>query len=220
MLYEDTTTSALVAGIEFESSEPWTARTAEEIREALAEHNREHQTDLELIVPGDSSTEHSVKPDLALYSWGILIGLVPTMTHAPDGPREVDVDAAHAALREVAALPQSYWRELSERHELLSGIEDKRPRLFLTGFGPLPAAILAVGQRHPTDRRDQTTYKFFGLRRHAHRPDEQGVDGIDIATVDYADFIEVDLSPDAVERWLEKVRKLDEPKLYLGTKDD
>jgi hypothetical protein len=218
MLYEEATTGALVAGIELESIDPWTARQAEEVRDVLREHNRAHGTRLRLIVPGDTATEHAREPDRPLYGWGVLIGLLPFRARPSDGPHEIDVESAQRALRIVQRLPRDFWRELADRHPLLAELDNPRPQLFLTSFGRVPKALLAVGQKHSDKERDQALYRYFSIRDVDHRRMEHGVDGIDIASVDFADFIEVDLSPSAVDSWLSKVDKLDEPGLYLTSR--
>ncbi|MGM0555497.1 MAG: hypothetical protein ACQEVA_03870 [Myxococcota bacterium] len=218
MLYEEATTGAIVAGVELESDAPWTARQAEDVRDALREHNLEHGTRLRLIVPGDTTTEHEREPDRPLYGWGVLIGLLPFQAKPSDGPHEIDVGSAQRALREVQKLQPAFWRELADRHALLAALDQPRPQLFLTSFGPLPKALLAVGQKRAHREREQARYRFFGIRDMDQRRIEEGVDGIDIASVDFADFVEIDLSPAAVASWLSKVDKLDEPGLFLSSR--
>lgn len=218
MLYEDKTFGALVAGVKVETVELWTGRQAEAVRDAIRAHNQRHGTSLRLIVPGDSVTDHARDRDLALYTWGVMIGEAVSLMQPDDGPAEVDVDVARAALRRMRALPVRFWRELSRRHRLLSGLAPPTIDLFLTSFGPAPSVVLAVGaHRHGVDS-DEAVYRFFPTSTRPPKPAKvDGVDGIDVASVDYSDFIDVDLRPATVDAWLDKVTKLDDAAFYLAS---
>ncbi|QDG49411.1 hypothetical protein FIV42_01255 [Persicimonas caeni] len=220
MLYCEETTGVVAAGYAVDTGGELTGAQAEEILGAVEQLNEEHGTNIKMIVPGDSATDHAEDPEMALYAFEVIFGVPAVMASTWGCPAEVSVEAVQDAAAEVEEAPEAFWSDLAAKVPLLADYEFDEPEVYLASFGPLSCAVLAAGVPFPSDDPDEATYEFFSVQDMNQEWLEEGVDGVEIAYVDFTDIASVDLSAEAVGDWLAKVDKLDDPKIYMTLRYD
>ena len=220
MLYADMTTGAVVAGYAVGTNGELTGAQAEELEAALAELNDEHGAKIELIVPGDSRTDHSHDPSMQLYAFDVVFGVAAFSAGPWECPAEVSSERVQQAVDTVQDTPAAFWEDLSAKMPLLADFAPDAPEVYLTSWGPLPYACLVAGVLHPSDESDSTTHDFHSVQDMSQRWLDHGVDGQRLACVEFTDIRSVDLSPEAVAARLEEVDDLDDPKVYMTVRYD
>lgn len=220
MLFEDITTGAVLAGYSVSTNGKLTGAQAREIEAALDQLRETYDHKIRLFVPGDSATDHAMNPDMELYAFNVVFGVAAMAAGTWSCPAELSVEAVEQAVQTVADTPADFWEALASKVPLLADFDFGEPETYLTSWGPLPYACLAAGVIHPKDERDDTTYDFFSVQDMSQMWLDDGVDGVRIASAEYTDVYNLDLSAEAVAGWLEKAGELDAPKIYMTVRYD
>ncbi len=218
MLYEEMTTGAMVAARRIDTGEPLTSAQAQEVQNALARLNEEHGVAVTMFVPGDSVTDHEDDPDMELYTPELYFGFSAIEAVADETPCELTLDACRVAKEQLAKVPEAFWTALGAVEGLPHGGMDAD--LYLMCYGPLPYAVLAFGVTHPSDDKDAVAYKFFSCQNMDQEWLPEGVDGVEIAGVDYDSVVAVPLSANRLGELARAVGNLESPRLYLTVRYD
>ncbi len=220
MLYEETTTGAVVAGHKISTGGELTGAQAQEIESAVDALNEKYGQNIRLFVPGDSATDNAMNPDSELYAYDVIFGVAALLADPWDCPAPVAPERVESSMKMVRETPDEYWEELAQKVPIMADFTPDDPKTYLTSFGPLPYACLAAGVPVSKDERDNTTYDFFSVQDMYQEWQDQGVDGVRIQCVEFTSVYEVDLSADAIDEWLAKADQLDDPKIYMTVRYD
>lgn len=196
MLYEEITTGAVVVGFAVDVEE-MPAGDANAMDEALEELNAKHGQKVVMFVAGDSVTDHADCPEEPLYAYQLVFGLSAVMSEASDGPCEVSLEKVDQARGALAEVPAAFWADLSEK--LPAPVGEGEPKTFHMSFGPLPFSALVYGRIHPSAQSEAVKHKFFSCQDMDQQWTAEGVDGVRVSSVEYADIAVVDLSAAALE---------------------
>ena len=228
MLYEDTTTGALIVGHSL--GKKLLAGRAAEIRKTVGEVATKHGVDVHMFVPGDSVTDHAHDAELELHTSAVYFGASAEQATCFDGPHPVSIERINATRDKVAAIPAAFWAELASKvEELPQGFGTQEPEVYLMCFGPLPQVVLAFGTTHPRSERGTAKYKYFVCQDMDQTPSDTGVDGIEVqidegpAFTEFGDTIVVPrdmLSESTITQLAAQVPSLESPGLFLTVRYD
>lgn len=228
MLFEDTTTGALIVGHSLDKK--LLAGRAAEIRKTLGEVATKHGVDVHMFVPGDSVTDHAHDPALALHTSSVYFGASAEQASCFDGPHPVSLARIHATRDKVAAIPAAFWAELASKvEELPQGFGTQEPEVYLMCFGPLPQVVLTFGTTHPREERGTAKYEYFVCQDMDQTPSDSGVDGVGVPIDGSPAFTEFDetilvpsdlLSETTLTELAAQVPSLESPGLFLTVRYD
>lgn len=232
MLYEEITTGAVVVGYSVDTGAALTASQAEGLRRKLAELSSQHRVDVQMFIPGDSSTDHADNPEMQLSSSKLYFGVVAVSASPDDAPSPIALEQVRAAEARLKAVPASLWTALSEAIDALpSTFGEGLPSAFLMCWGPLASAVLAYGVKHPSDEKDSAEYEFFSCQDMDQTWLPEGIDGICVpasddddgdtrASVEFDSVVRLSLTEALLANLATKVPSQDGPALYLTVRYD
>ncbi len=164
------------------------------------------------VVPGDT-----VYVGDDIWARDTLLGAIALALDPDATPCALNLDrVAEAKASFEAALPKI--RELD--HPVIQAALAREPALFLTCCGPLPFASLSIGSVIPSSQSGSATYTFHSSQDMNQEWLPEGVDGASIANVEFSDVTKIDLAPERIERWKERVPTLSNPSIYLSVRYD
>jgi hypothetical protein len=168
-----------------------------------------------LFVAGDTSSGSGEEE----FMEGGVIGVTIAVADVDGAPVAITRAAIEAGLAKARALD---WSSLAD----VEGLGEITTQLL--SWGPLPAASLSVGVRHAAHETDDglydkpadAKYRFFSMQNMSQEWGPEGVDGVRVASVEFGDVVDVDLSPDAIGAKAAEVPLLDGPSLFLTARYD
>lgn len=166
-----------------------------------------------LFVAGDTS---SGSGEEEFMEEGV-IGFEVVIADVGGPPQAVSRAAIDAALAKAAAL------EGKLEIEGLRGLGT-----YLLSWGPLPAASLSVGVRHPAKEEDglytkpdDAKLRFFSMQDMEQSWGPEGVDGVKVSSVEFGEARQVDLSEAALApKIAEAAAQVPSPSLFLTARYD
>lgn len=229
MLAEEMTYGAIVYGIQLDLSE---FVDADDTQSYVDFNNLVSGIDgITHFVPGDS---HYVEIDC--WCPETLLGVAAAMVSADAAPLPFDpasVDKAKADFEKALSAIQDI------DSPIVQAALEEGPKLFIAAIGPLPYASLDLGQllasgeideddedydedeeEEEIDPEEAAIYEFLPSQNTSQEWRPFGVDGISLAAVEFTDTEVLDLAPERLERWKERVSEFEEPKFYLSVRYD
>jgi hypothetical protein len=205
-LYDEDTTAAVVVGyrIGFEQFSVVPERV-EALERGIMATLRARDLELTLYVPGDTVTSR----DSEIQAQFVL-GRAIEATAADDwDPSSVDPAEIEKTLADFPPLDAAFWQAA------LAGCEGvtphEAPAVYLLSWGPLSYAGLYVGVSRSKDDPEPPTHKFVANQNMEQEWSSEGIDGVSIASAEYSDIVELELSPDD----LAKAEPLENPGYWL-----
>jgi hypothetical protein len=207
-LYEEETGTAIVVGHRLSIAEDslLSIDELERFASVVKEANQIHGLHLELIVPGDTTTDRDIEASAIL-----LLGQRVAQMDASDNPLAVDRLRVQRALAAFAPIPASYWKMLEDAAEAFES--SKEPALFLATYGPLCTGALYIGRA--LDDEDEAIYSFTRCQDMEQDGSEGGVDGVELASVGFTDLEELSFSDKTLEEHNAAVSELEDPRYFL-----
>ncbi len=209
MLNAEDTQGAVVAGYSFDITDKSYDDVQALIDAALA-------LGAEVFVAGDTSDGSGEENFMA----GAVVGYSIAIVDVDGDPVEVTRAAIDEALAKAKALDISSLGDLADLSEV---------NTFLLSWGPLPAAALSFGARHEAAYNDDINlytkptdvkYKFHSMQNMSQEWGAEGTDGVTIASCEFSDVFDVDISADALAAKVSEVPLITEPKLFLTARYD
>ena len=162
--------------------------------------------DLELIVPGDTSTDRDLEVAATL-----LLGHRVVQMNAGDEPLLVDRLRVLDALAAFVPIPASFWEML---HACAGDLEvSEEPAVFLAAYGPLCYGALHFGR--PLDNEEDAIYTFARCQNMEQEPSAGGVDGVLLTSVDFMELQELNFGDAALEDNNSAVSEVKAPSYFL-----
>lgn len=207
MLNAEETVGAVVAGY----SIPLEGKSFDEVQELV---EAAEAAGAKLFVAGDTS---SGSGEEEFMEEGV-IGFEVVIADVGGPPMAVTRAAIDAALAKAGALAGKL--EIEGLGELGT---------YLLSWGPLPAASLSVGVRHPAKEYEDGRYTkpddaklhFFSMQDMEQAWGPEGVDGVRVASVEFGEARRVDLSAAALApKVAEAAAQVPSPSLFLTARYD
>ena len=206
MLHQDTTVGVIVYGVQLDlsglSEGDYVAFDARVRSVRGVTH----------VVPGDT-----VYVDHDIWSKDTILGVTAAIVETYEAPSPFSLDQASRARSSFDALATKL-RALGE--PLVDAALERAPALYLTSCGPLPFAQLGLGVTIPSDQRGQALHTFQSSQDMDQAWLPEGVDGASIASAEFFDVAELELTAESVGKLGATLSGIQNPRLYISVRYD